>query len=55
LQKAECPECGKDVLVGFHLIIGKTIRCEGCGAELEDVWLDPVELDWVFLDDDEDD
>ena len=45
MQKAECPQCGKEVVVGSHPNIGKIIHCEGCGAELEIVWLDPIELD----------
>jgi lysine biosynthesis protein LysW len=28
------------------------LTCAECGAELELVWLDPLELDWPFIDDD---
>ncbi len=55
MQKAECPQCGKDIAVGSHPTIGKIFQCEGCGAELEVVWLEPVELDWPLIDDDDDD
>jgi hypothetical protein len=27
------------------------VTCSRCDAELEVVWLDPVELDWPFIDD----
>ena len=52
MQKAECPQCEKEVDVGSHPTIGKVVRCGGCGAELEIVWLDPVEVDWPIIDDD---
>ena len=54
MQKAECPQCGKLVAVGSHPTMGKPIDCESCGAELEVVWLDPLELDWQLFDEDED-
>ena len=53
MQKAECPQCEKEVSVGSHLTIGKVVRCDGCGAELEIVWLDPIELDCPFIEDDD--
>jgi len=34
--------------------MGKRVVCPVCHTELEVVWLDPVELDWPY-DDDEDD
>jgi len=33
--------------------MGKRVVCPVCRAELEIVWLDPIELDWPY-DDDED-
>ena len=54
MQKAECPQCEKDVSVGSHPSIGKIVHCDGCGAELEIVQLDPIELDWPLIDDDDD-
>ena len=55
MQKAECPQCGKLVSVGSHPTMGKPVECEDCGAELEAVWLDPLELDWRMLEEDLDD
>ena len=52
MQKAECPQCEKDVAVGSHPAIGKVVRCDGCRVELEIVQLDPIELDWPLIDDD---
>lgn len=52
-----CPECDADVHVDMDTDKGETVSCEECGAALEVVGLDPVELDIVEeedLDDDED-
>jgi alpha-aminoadipate carrier protein LysW len=46
MQSAECPQCGSEVSVGSQPRIGKLVECKNCGAELEVVWLDPLELDW---------
>ena len=54
IHKAECPQCGSDVEVGSQPRIGKRVECKNCGAELEVVCLDPLELDWPLLDDEED-
>jgi len=54
MQKAGCPQCQKDVAMGSHPIIRKVVRCDGCGAELEIMWLDPIELDCPLIDDDSD-
>jgi alpha-aminoadipate carrier protein LysW len=54
MQSAECPQCGSEVSVGSQPRIGKLVECKSCGAELEVVWLDPLELDWPMMDDDDD-
>jgi alpha-aminoadipate carrier protein LysW len=51
-----CPECEADVHVDTDADKSDVVSCEECGAELEIVGLDPVELDIVEetdLDDDE--
>jgi alpha-aminoadipate carrier protein LysW len=55
IQSAECPQCGSEVSVGSQPRIGKLGECKSCGAELEVVWLDPLELDWPMMDEDEED
>jgi len=52
MQSAECPQCGVEVSVGSQPKLGKLVACKECGAELEVVWLDPLELDWP-IDEDE--
>ena len=45
-----CPDCGHSIYLGTQLWEGQLIRCQNCGTELEVINLNPVELDWVYLD-----
>ena len=49
-----CPECSEDVYVDAESEQGNIISCDECGADLEIVGLDPIELD-IYTDDDLDD
>ncbi len=40
-----CPECEEKVFVDAESDQGDIVTCEECGADLEVVGLDPVELD----------
>lgn len=40
-----CPECDEEVYVDPDSEQGDVISCDECGADLEIVGLDPVELD----------
>ncbi|AWB26474.1 lysine biosynthesis protein LysW [Halococcoides cellulosivorans] len=40
-----CPECAADVSLPDSVEIGEIVDCGTCGAELEVVDEDPVELD----------
>ena len=51
---AVCPECEAEIHVDEDLDKGDNLRCIECEAKLEVVGLDPVELDLV-VDDPEDD
>jgi len=42
---AECIECGADVSLHDNLEAGEIVDCGTCGAELEVIGTDPVELD----------
>ncbi len=42
-----CPECDSPILVDVdedELEEGETLQCEECGAELEVISVDPIEL-----------
>ena len=49
-----CPECDADVHVDTDGDKGDIVSCEECGTDLEVVGLDPVELDIVEENYDED-
>jgi lysine biosynthesis protein LysW len=53
MNYAECPNCGAEVKVGAKPKIGQRVTCEACNTELEVAWLDPIELDWPFEDDED--
>jgi len=42
-----CPECSEEVFVDAECEQGDHVTCEECGASLEVVGLDPIELDLV--------
>jgi alpha-aminoadipate/glutamate carrier protein LysW len=42
---AKCPECDEEVFVDADLEQGDFVECEECGASLELVGMDPIELD----------
>lgn len=42
-----CPACGRDVALAKGVVMGETLWCGHCGAELEVTSLDPVRLDRV--------
>ena len=54
---ALCPDCDEDILLQGIIRIGRRVACPNCGADLEIVEADPVELDWYceeeYKDDDE--
>ncbi|QQS45567.1 MAG: lysine biosynthesis protein LysW [Acidobacteriota bacterium] len=58
---AICPECDAEVHVDDDVEKGDIIECDDCGASLEVVGLDPIELDIAaeeedeeYIDDDDD-
>lgn len=40
-----CPECGASVDLEFDVVEGEITECEDCGAELEVISVNPLELD----------
>jgi len=56
MKKVECISCGINIEIQDNLaVLGNMITCPHCDAELEIVWLDPLELDWPYEDDDDED
>ena len=54
-ETAECPDCGKDVTLRSPIRIGWRVKCPHCEADLEVVETIPVELDWYYEDETEED
>lgn len=56
MVNAECPSCGTHINLTLSPKMGQQVVCSSCKAELEVVWLEPVQLDWPYdIDDLEDD
>ena len=55
MDAGECTSCGHQIPVKEDASMGMKVTCPKCKAELEVVWLDPLELDWPFEDYDDDD
>jgi lysine biosynthesis protein LysW len=53
IVKADCPSCKAKVDLGLRPRLGQRFKCKECHTEVEVVWLDPVELDWPYDDDDD--
>jgi alpha-aminoadipate carrier protein LysW len=51
MEVANCLGCGTEIVFKKTPQMGAMMVCPECGAELEVVWLDPLELDWPFIDD----
>ena len=45
MPTAPCPECEAPVTLGDDVIKGELVVCPDCGAELEVISVDPLELD----------
>ena len=45
---AVCPECRYGINLGVQPYEGQRVICAGCGANLEVISLEHLELDWVY-------
>lgn len=54
MPTTSCPECDEEVYVDAESEQGDVVSCDECGADLEVVGLDPIELD-LYQDRDDDD
>jgi lysine biosynthesis protein LysW len=53
--KADCPSCGTKIQLILKPKMGQKVVCKHCNADLEVVWLEPLELDFPFESDEDDD
>jgi lysine biosynthesis protein LysW len=54
MASAYCPDCDGRIVLNTTPRIGKRLVCPHCDAELEIIDLDPIELDWVYEESDDD-
>jgi lysine biosynthesis protein LysW len=54
MASAYCPDCDGRIVLNSAPRIGKRLVCPHCDAELEIIDLDPIELDWVYEESDDD-
>jgi alpha-aminoadipate carrier protein LysW len=47
---ATCLDCGNEINLGRNPKEGQSVTCPDCGADLEIISLDPLELDWAYSD-----
>ena len=45
---AQCPDCDRMTGISGKPSLGRIITCENCGIRLEITWLDPIELDYEY-------
>lgn len=53
-----CPECDGRLVLNPHARLGQRLTCQHCDADLEVIGTDPVEVDWAYdweYDDEEED
>ena len=53
-MSAECPACDYKITIGGRPRIGQRVTCPACRADLAVIWVDPIELDFPYDDDDDD-
>ena len=49
--RADCPDCGARIQLQSPVQLGQEVTCPECAAELEVIQTNPVELDWIYEDD----
>lgn len=54
MNSAECPSCEAKIVFNARPQMSQQVVCSTCDARLEVVWLDPLELDWAYDDEDYD-
>jgi hypothetical protein len=44
-----CLDCNHPVSLGSRPVEGQLVTCSNCGTQLEVIGLNPLELDWAYL------
>jgi alpha-aminoadipate carrier protein LysW len=44
----DCVDCGETITLSGRVEVGQIVSCAECGATMQVISLDPVEVDWVY-------
>ncbi len=47
MSHALCPDCDQEIMLD-RVTVGQTLTCPHCDAQLEVINVDPLELDWAY-------
>jgi alpha-aminoadipate carrier protein LysW len=47
MPRALCPDCDEEIVLN-RVIVGQTVTCPHCDADLQVINVDPLELDWAY-------
>ena len=50
MANARCNVCDEEIMAGLKVQFGQRLNCPACKAVLEVVGLDPIEVDWLYFD-----
>jgi uncharacterized paraquat-inducible protein A len=55
MSTTECPNCDMLIDVRSPIRLGDMVKCSVCSESLVVIWTDPLELDWPYDDEDDED
>jgi len=50
MKTVNCLSCGAEIELKGKIEIGQIVVCDACQAEFEIVSLNPLRIDWLFVD-----
>ncbi len=54
MKTVNCLSCDAEIELKGKIEIGQLVTCEACEAEFEIIGLKPLQIDWLFIDFDDD-
>jgi len=50
MKTVNCLSCDAEIEIKGKVEIGQLVVCEACDAEFEIISLNPIQIDWLFID-----
>ncbi len=50
MKSVNCLSCDAEIEIKGKVEIGQLVTCEACEAEFEIIGLKPLQIDWLFID-----